>query len=77
MAQCSSCYAQIRWVVTENKKSMPLDAVPTKDGGWVILEDRPGPVARPVMPLIDTNVTRWTAHWATCPNADQHRRGRG
>lgn len=45
-ANCSSCRAQIFWIVTKAKKRMPVNG----DG---------------------------TSHFATCPNADLHRKPKG
>jgi len=61
---CSSCGAAIVWVTTPAGKPMPLDAEPQKR---VVLGRQTG-----LAHVLDT----WTPHWATCPNADQHRRTR-
>lgn len=61
------------WATTEAGKMMPLDAEPTDKGTFVFiagktrkeeLEDRT--LRRPL----------YTSHFATCPNADQHRKKR-
>jgi hypothetical protein len=89
---CSSCNAPIVWALTERGKRMPVDAEPVEDGnvllshrGW------PGaaPVAIVQGPLeieqlrIQHERTPqqgplrlFTSHFATCPDADQHRKGK-
>lgn len=57
---CKTCKAPILWAKTENGKAVPLDAEPIKR----FIEE--GEVVK----LVDTYVT----HFATCPQADQHRR---
>lgn len=71
-ARCSSCQAPILWARTERGARMPLD----RDmvfGGNVDL-DALAEVARVVQP--DPNMRRYTSHFATCPNATEHRRSR-
>jgi hypothetical protein len=61
MAQCRTCSAVIVWGITENGKRVPLDP----------LEKRyifPGDGDLVVM--VDTHLS----HFATCPQADQHRK---
>jgi hypothetical protein len=48
---------------------MPIDAAPTPDGNLAI----EGGVARPVDMLTPPG-ERWKSHFATCPNADEHRK---
>ena len=73
MSWCRSCGREIRWVRTYRGVAMPLDPAPVDDGNVVFLangsvrvisaEDRakyPGPV--------------YKSHFATCPNAAEHRR---
>ena len=65
-ATCKSCDAPIVWGVTKAGKKVPLDP-PEKRY-----------VARP-RAVFDTQlgveiVETWTPHFATCPNANQHRR---
>lgn len=69
---CKSCGAEIIWVKTRGGKAMPLDAKPEKrmvlvgfEGAQVGDQD-PTPIAE----VQDT----YLSHFATCPNADQHRR---
>jgi hypothetical protein len=69
---CRSCGAPITWARTTSGKPIPLDPEPV-DRGNLEVEDG---VARPV--LIEAGKLRYVTHFATCPNAPQHRnRGRG
>lgn len=76
-ATCSSCSAKILWVTTERGRAMPVDRAPGVEGN-LELESRPyplGPLAR-VVGRKDDGVRRYTSHFATCPNRDEHRRAR-
>ena len=67
-SNCRSCGAEIVWAVTATGKRMPLDAKPEKR---VVLEPRD--VFGEIAEVKDTFVS----HFATCPDADQHRRREG
>jgi hypothetical protein len=74
MSECRSCHAEITWAVTTAGKRMPLDNRPTPDGTVVIDPDgRARVLARADLQFARL---RFTPHWATCPNADAHRRPR-
>jgi hypothetical protein len=83
-ATCGSCGAPIRWAVTVNGKRMPVDDQPVPDGNLVLSDPTPGAyaptAAHYVQPdqltLFGDEPPRFTSHFATCPNADQHRRTR-
>jgi hypothetical protein len=62
--RCRSCNAAIIWATTENGKSMPLDAAPVAQVG-VFMFDNGYAKAPPKV---------YRSHFATCPNADQHRK---
>ena len=64
-ARCSSCQAEIIWVITEKGHKMPVDAKPMK-GFW--LEETHGQVQA------NSGSDLHQSHFATCPNADQHRK---
>jgi len=81
MALCRSCRAGITWARTEHGRKMPVDALPAPASvhqGFVLRElDNPdGPLVisatRDAMPGEDL----YTSHFATCPNADAHRKPR-
>ena len=64
MPYCKSCNAEITWIKTEGGKNHPVDAKATKR--WVN-------VISLGWLLLDTH----ESHFATCPNADQHRKSKG
>jgi hypothetical protein len=70
MAKCSSCGAEILWAKTALGKSIPLDAkgetrlVLLKNGGNFDAE------TNNEVTIMQTYAT----HFATCPNAAQHRK---
>lgn len=71
---CQSCDAPLRWVKSTTGKWMPLDRDPTPDGAIVLEENLLGEtIGRIVGPATGTHQT----HFATCPNANHHRRPRG
>lgn len=70
-AKCRSCGAAIIWCVTGNGKKMPIDARPT-DTGNLVLEG-----TEPTAVYVDPGTGTHTSHFATCPNADKHRRSKG
>jgi hypothetical protein len=71
MAQCKTCLQQIVWGVTANGKRVPLDPAEKR---YVLLHMLEGPagVARSddEYGMVDTHLS----HFATCPQADQHRK---
>lgn len=79
---CSSCRAPIYWAQTESGRSLPVDVDLSPDGN-VRLFDRQGAVVALVLGRHEierlraagaTDLKLRKAHWATCPNAAQHRR---
>lgn len=83
MATCRSCPAEIVWARTTGSsgKLMPIDAAPV-DGGNVLVDFSHDPplatvVGKRTQPsLFGDDGPRYTSHFATCPNADSHRRTR-
>lgn len=79
---CHSCHRPVIWTETERSKRMPVDAEPPLSGGNVELVWRGSTVAPlskvlPVAKQFGKKNLR-TSHFATCPNADRHRRaGKG
>ena len=69
MSKCRSCGAPIEWAVTDAGKMIPLDADPVPEGNLVVEAGKSR--ARTVD---DPGVVFWRTHFATCPNADEHRR---
>lgn len=76
VSACRSCGARIIWAETLTEKRMPVDAEPTPDGN-VSLEPREGfaPLATVNAPLFAAGLRK--SHFATCPNAGQHRKRPG
>jgi hypothetical protein len=77
MPTCRSCGAEILWAETERGKRMPVDKEPVADGnlGLFYLGDQDEPQIRPLdaaPQLFDTEV-RYVSHFATCPDAAEHR----
>lgn len=78
---CRSCAAPIAWAVTVKGRRMPLDRDPVADGNVTVDGplDGPSPPMATVhpagqVPLDDGDGARYVSHFATCPNAGQHRR---
>jgi hypothetical protein len=57
---CRSCGAEIVWFQTRSGKRMPVDEIST----------------RPTDAQHQLDLNRHVSHFATCPNANQHRRPR-
>lgn len=83
-SKCKSCGADILWAVWTSGKHMPVDAVPDMrlppKGGNLVLALRGGEfgellVEKYVMATHGFKRNRYTSHFASCPNADEHRRG--
>ncbi len=75
--KCGSCPALIFWAQTENGKSMPVDAEPTPDGNVILFATPAGGIRAHVLKKDEQpppGAKRRQAHWASCPNANQHRR---
>lgn len=84
-SKCRSCGADVLWVRWESGKRMPVDAVADNralpKGGDLVLTLRGGEFGELLVEKYVTqkhgfNRNRYTSHFATCPNADEHRRGR-
>jgi len=73
MSLCRSCGAQIAWfksVLTD--KAMPVDVEPVADGN-VVIRNGKAHVLRANTPVQDDEL-RYVNHFATCPNAAEHRK---
>lgn len=71
---CRSCFANIVWAKTLKGHNIPLDPRPTPQGNLVFEAD--DVTVRPAR-THDLGGVRFVSHFATCPNAGHHRRGRG
>lgn len=80
---CRSCKALIEWAVTDNGRKMPLDLGWHADGRLVVVGRKGGDPL--VVSLNGDQLLRLhvadgvelalrRSHFATCPDADQHRR---
>ncbi len=80
MPNCRSCGANIKWVKTQRGKNMPIDVesidpAAASDGDFIVSQDgQVIKVGSERAPEIDTNKTWHISHFATCPNADAHRK---
>lgn len=86
-APCRSCEAEVIWAKTRAGKTIPLDAQPRDDGNFFV-SIPPHPHARVTAVPVnekspeaeryrrDPERSRFVSHFATCPNASQHRRSR-
>lgn len=74
-ARCRTCNAEIVWALTTNGRRIPLDVSPASNGNVALKPDGTCEVysaaqlasAQPRTPLR-------LSHFATCPDAHQHRR---
>lgn len=71
MSTCSTCGAPIRWAKTAAGKNIPLDPDPVPLGNLYLDEDG---VAMTVTKDLGRSVARYVSHFATCPDADEHRK---
>lgn len=62
---CRSCGAAITWAKTPSGKSMPLDDTRPFSANIVLNGD--------VIAFVKAGEGDWICHFATCPNADEHR----
>ena len=78
--RCKSCQAQIRWAKTVTGKSMPIDPLAADNGNiWVVQFSDGNPiveVAATPDAVPAAEALRYTSHFATCPNAADHRKPR-
>lgn len=77
MSRCRSCNAEIIWIKMAGGKNMPCDANPISyrndlRGDWVLVTQE-GKVVRGVFDP-DSDKIGYTSHFATCPNANTHRK---
>jgi hypothetical protein len=67
---CKSCGAPVLWSKTTTGKAIPLNPVPIVGGNLELVDG----VARVVKP--HPAVKLYVSHFATCAQADAHRKGR-
>ena len=81
--RCQSCKAEIVWAETERGRRMPVDVARSEKGnlllyGEIIVGDET--ITPPYRVRVATADERgylkgnlWTSHFATCPDAAEHR----
>jgi hypothetical protein len=84
--KCRSCGEPIWWAMTEAAKLMPVDGLPSEDGTlFVFIPTDPTVHLRAVHMNAKTpevadahreHRPRFKSHFATCPNAGQHRKAK-
>jgi hypothetical protein len=67
---CKSCGKPILWAKTEKGSRIPLDPTPVPNGNIDFFL----PSEAAVYMKADPNVSRFVAHFVTCPDAAKHRR---
>lgn len=67
---CRSCGAAIAWAWTEKGRAIPLDAAPVSNGN-IKLEPTNGPKLLAI--VVGPGHGDRVSHFATCPNAGEHR----
>lgn len=74
-ATCKSCGAPVRWAKTIKGRPIPLDPIPAPNGNVIISEEGTALVyAGPAgIAARYQDEPRYLSHFATCPNADEHR----
>ena len=83
MSTCKSCGARIIWCVTEQGKRMPVDRQPSNDGTVHVFEcpEDGTDMCEVLGDILKRELAReqgeflYKSHFATCPNAKQHRKG--
>lgn len=80
---CGSCQAPILWAVVEaSGRRMPLDPHPVPGGNVEGLERSDPATGAPLVHVLrkvdigTPGATRYKSHFATCPNARDHRRSK-
>ena len=75
---CSACGVEIRWALTVKNKRMPLDATENPEGNVILNEQGRaevlGPLERSI--AVAEGQPLYMPHHATCPNADEFRKGK-
>jgi hypothetical protein len=76
VAECSSCGATINWAKTIKGRPIPLDPDPSPQGNVILSEEGTALVYRDPSAVAPryANEPHYLSHFATCPNADTHRK---
>lgn len=75
---CQSCNQKIIWAITTAGKRMPVDVEPNSAGTVALSHRHDGQVGADTLPVARRfgRTDLRTSHFATCPFANRHRRGR-
>jgi len=79
-SECNTCGAPMYWARTRDGKAIPIDVKPTPKGNILLTynQSRDDLNAKVYAPNNTHNIppgrNRYTSHFATCPDADKHRR---
>ena len=73
-SRCRSCGAHVIWAKTQSGKNIPVDLQEIVGGNLRILDVPSGKFAKVIQAKPDVKAYR--THFASCPNADGHRRNR-
>lgn len=77
LCSCQSCGARIYWATTEAGRDMPVDASPYPDGNLATFLSPEGLIVRKYDGhAVQKDAPRRKSHFATCPQAAQHRKDR-
>lgn len=78
MAKCRSCGKEIKWLKTISGKNMPVDIEPVhflEGGKGLYVTDDGAVIHGTECPKEQTGSKKgYVSHFATCPNADAHRK---
>ena len=74
--ECRGCKAPVIWAWTERGKKMPVDVDVVSEGPRFLLTVRTGQLIAAYVDRHDqrSSIFGHTSHFATCPQADKHRR---
>jgi len=82
VGECRSCEAAIVWTITASGKKMPCDVAPSEEGEFFLFRVGNDIESENIKSQSDRctrahdrGQKRHACHFATCPNADQHRKG--
>jgi hypothetical protein len=82
VSACRSCGAEIWWAYTAQGRRVPLDADPTPSGNLYVVDVPDTPVEDPFVAVVTkyrqppAGAPLYQSHFASCPQAAQHRRPR-
>ena len=79
MSRCRSCNAEIKWIKMASGTSMPVDPylrTMIKGEGADVIVTEDGHIIHGRFASYEegANVSGYISHFATCPNAQEHRR---